>query len=327
MMKNISLASALLAALFTTHAYTFDHFDPHAASPTWSTTSTAMSPASTDGRMHIVQPEGIYNGLWETLCNKEGSPTDNALFNKPALDILIVLERKIQQLSDTDSTADTWHETASTLVTEAMAHARIEDQKIAVLCFKKESFLPMLCITTEAEFHGYNRTTFLENICTQESFGILDFDSTQVLKVGMIKNLNKALSIIAEIGRQDPYNSVSVANKYTHNDTGSLFMGDNFPSNLNCWLTTCAMNGSFWRSSPWLYCTLTQPLTQRPSRDSLLALPQKPQGMFSWLKKLRRTKNNRIAPEPSSTHPVWGRTLPAGAGDMSLDSVSFAEDE
>jgi hypothetical protein len=326
MMKNISLVFALLAALFTTYSYTFDHFDPHAASPTWSTTSTAMSPASTDGRMDIVQPEGIYNGLWETLCNKEGSPTDNALFNKPALNILIALERRIQQLSDRDSTASTWHERASTLVTEAMEHTRVEDQKIAVLCFKKESFLPMLCITTEAEFHGYNRTTFLENICTQESFGILDFDSTQVLKIGMIKNLNKALSIIAEIGRQDPYSNISVANKYTHNDTASLFVGDNFPSHLNCWLTACTMNGSFWRSSPWLYCALTQPLTQRPSRDSLLALPPKPQGMFSWLKKLRRIKNNKIAPEPSSRHPVWGRTLIAATGDISLDSVSCAKD-
>jgi|GEM_PF-4029480 len=326
MVKNISLAFSLLAAFLTTHAYTFDHFNLHAASPTWSTTSTAISPTSALGGIQLVQPIGMHNGLWTALCNKDGRKTDIGYFNEPTLRLLIAFESRIQQLSPYESTDTTMYETLTTAATGQMIHAREEDTRICVLCFRKDLPLPQLCITTEREFNGYNRTRFLENICTGELFGILDFESTQVLKVGMIENLNKMLNIITEKSNEDINRGVIVVSKHIQTDPKNVFIGEFFWSNLNCWLSVCTTNGSLWRTSPWLYCALTQPLNTAPSRESLFTHPKKNRGLFGWIKRMRLTRTNRIAPESSTAHPVWGHTLTTVEGDTSIESVSIRGD-
>jgi hypothetical protein len=330
MMKNISLAFALLAALFTTHSYTFDHFDPYAASPTWSTASTAISPTSTSESPHnfaFIQPVGMYNGLWAALCNKRGEPRDNAYFNEDTLRLLIAFERSIQQLGPYESIDTTLYETMIHNATTQMINARIEHAKLCVLCFSKDSVLPQLCITSEEAYNPYSQTNSLENICTGEFSHLLDFESTVILTVGMVKNLNEMLSLIAEKGRENYHKNVKVDSKHKKNNAKKYFIGEIFWSNSNCWLAMSLPNNLMWRSSPWLYCILTQPLHKSPSKDSLFTLldpARQEMRLLSWIKKLWRTRTKRIAPESSSDHPVWKGTLASTEGDTSLESVSLS---
>jgi hypothetical protein len=318
-MKKISYAlCALILFCLTPFTHGFDTIrDFGSPLSAWTSLSTEISPQHGLTGLRIVQPEnreGIYNGLQEALCNPDAAPEVIAYFNPRALRALRTFEHKMQTMYTTLTSENS--DEVRAYVQTCMNMPREDEHVICVLCKKKESPFPTLCMTEVGKYSGYAKTPFLENFFSGDMHTLADFVTAQVFTVGMVRNLSKMLGLIEQKGIGDRLRSVLTQDSYTGCESKT------FLSTLGCWITLYT-GICDWCTSPWLYCTLTQNLMARPTPESLFRITETRKSW--WARLRRRSRKNSILPITNSDHPIWGASNNTSNLDMSFSSEVMAD--
>jgi hypothetical protein len=317
MNQFFALIACALSFLHIATVNCFDGIPPFNDSPvSFTSMSTEASPIHGEARIITTGSPVICNGLSYALNNEGGNPDEAAYFSASALRHLFDFERAIRTPQGNQFVPN--YSDTIDLAQEAREFANHRDAVILLICKQRNTNFPTLCMVGENNCSGYANTPYLENLFTRDMHFVLDFESIKTVTVGMVDNLSKMLRIIEQKGLEDRSQSVEIGTFNKH-------ISKTFLSNLECWLTIYTESFN-WICSTWLYCLVTQDVTARTTRESLLTLPTAKTS--SWWSRLRLSKRKRrIVPEPTAeSHPIWGSSPTTAMLDSSFSSATNTSD-